>query len=128
MSDDREEYEGDLLTQANNLNGAIKEYLANNHGDGVSRDALEIFKTDIFGYLVDIDSEEFEEPRPDRLTKAGIEHDLKEHLRMIDSLLSRGVGRKGKKSKKRSRKGKKRSNKRKGSSKRRRNSRKRRKY
>jgi hypothetical protein len=140
MSDDREEYEGDLLTQANNLNGAIKDFLANNHGDGVSTEGLESFKTDILGYLVDIGNEEFEEPRPDRLTKEGIEHDLKTHLTMINSLLSRAVGRKGKKrsrSSKRSgkkRSGKKRSskrrrsNKRKRSSKRRRNSRKRRKY
>ena len=85
------------------------------------------------GYLVDISSEDFG-PRPDRLTKEGIEHDLKTHLTMINSLLSRAVGRKGKKrsrSSKRSgkkRSSKRRSNKRKRSSKRRRNSRKRRKY
>ena len=44
------------------------------------------------GYLVDISDEEFEEPRPDRLTKAGIEQDLNVHLDMINVLLSRGVG------------------------------------
>lgn len=104
MSDDREEYEGDLLTQANNLNGAIKEYLATNLNN---TDALESFKTDILGYLVDIGSEEFG-PRPDRLTKAGIEHDLNDHLRTINGLLDRGVGKR--------RKGKRRSNKRKRSS------------
>ena len=127
MSDDQE---GDLLTQANNLNRAIKTYLANNHGDGVSRDALESFKTDIFGYLVDIDSEEFEEPRPDRLTKKGVERDLNTHLSMINSLLSGRGGRKGKRrsNKKRSskRNNKKRSSKR--SNKKRKGSRKRRKY
>lgn len=123
MSDDREEYEGDLLTQANNLNGAIKEYLATGLNN---RDALESFKTDIFGYLVDIDSEEFE-PRADRLTKAGIELDLNAHLRTINGLLdpsNRGVGKRRKGTKRR------RSNKRKRSrsNKRKNHSRKRRKY
>jgi hypothetical protein len=125
MSDDQE---SDLLTQANNLNRSIKEYLANNHGDGVSRDALESFKTDIFGYLVDIGNKEFEEQRSDRLTKEGIEHDLKTHLTMINSLLPRGGGkrRKGNKrsNKKRSRSNKKRSR----SNKKRKGSRKRSKY
>jgi hypothetical protein len=121
MSDDREEYEGDLLTQANNLNGAIKEYLATGQNN---RDALESFKTDIFGYLVDIDSEEFE-PRADRLTKAGIELDLNAHLTTINGLLARGTG-KRRKGTKRSRKSR-RSNKRKRSS-RKRSSRKKRKY
>ena len=104
MSDDREEYEGDLLTQANNLNGAIKEYLATNLNN---TDALERFKTDILGYLVDIGSEEFGS-RTDRLTKVGIEHDLNDHLRTINGLLDRGGGKR--------RKGKRRSNKRKRSS------------
>lgn len=86
---DREEYEGDLLTQGNALNAAIKTYLgANRH----SAEALEGYKTDILGYLVDISDEEFEEPRPDRLTKAGIEEDLNVHLDLINGLLSRGVG------------------------------------
>ena len=130
MSDDREEYEGDLLTQANNLNGAIKEYLATNLNN---TDALESFKTDILGYLVDIGSEEFG-PRPDRLTKAGIEHDLKEHLTMINALLVRGGGkrRKGSRRNRRSnkrRRGSKRSSKsRRSSNKRKNHSKKRRKH
>ena len=123
MSDDREEYEGDLLTQANNLNGAIKEYLATGL---INRDALESFKTDIFGYLVDIDSEEFE-PRADRLTKAGIELDLNAHLRTINGLLARGTGKRRKGSKRRRSNKRSRSNKRKNHS-RKRSSRKRRKY
>ena len=83
---------GDLLAEANALNIAIKHYLGS-HQNNANREILENYKTDIFGYLVDIDSEEFS-PRPDRLTKSGIEHDLNTHLTMINSILSRGTGRK----------------------------------
>lgn len=93
-----EDYEGDLLTQANALNAAIKVYL-NENQNNINNEILESYKTDVLGYLVDIGDEEFGE-RSDRLTKDGIENDLRLHLNMINSLLSRGVGkpRKGKKS------------------------------
>jgi hypothetical protein len=96
-----EEWEqGDLLAGANALNGKIKEYIGS-HANNADRNILENYKTTILGYQASIGSQEFD-PRPDRLTKAGIEDDLRNHLRMIDSALSRGIGNKRRKSKKRS--------------------------
>jgi hypothetical protein len=115
MSDDeREEYEGDLLTQGNALNAAIKQYLGTNRH---TAEALEGYKTDILGYLVDIGDEEFG-PRPDRLTKEGIEDDLNVHLTMINGLLRQrntGVGKRKRKRSRRSRQSRRRSHKRKRS-------------
>ena len=107
-----EEWEqGDLLAGANALNGKIKEYIGS-HANNADRNILENYKTTILGYQASIGAQEFD-PRPDRLTKAGIEDDLRNHLRMIDSVLSRG-GNKKRKSKKRSKRSRrsKRSNKR----------------
>ena len=112
--DEREEYEGDLLTQGNALNAAIKQYLGTNRH---TAEALEGYKTDILGYLVDIGDEEFG-PRPDRLTKEGIEHDLNVHLTMINGLLRQrntGVGKRKRKRSRRSRRSRIRSHKRKRS-------------
>jgi hypothetical protein len=93
-NDEGEDWErGDLLAEANELNAKIKEYIGSHQNNQTtpSREILENYKTDIMGYLVDIDSEDFG-PRTDRLTKDGIEQDLRNHLRMIDSILSRGTG------------------------------------
>lgn len=104
--DEREDYEGDLLTQGNALNAAIKQYLGTNRH---TAEALEGYKTDILGYLVDIGDEEFG-PRPDRLTKEGIEHDLNVHLTMINNLLRQrntGVGKRKRSRSRRSRRSRK---------------------
>jgi hypothetical protein len=94
-----EEWEqGDLLAGANALNGKIKEYIGS-HANNADRNILEKYKTTILGYQASIGAQEFD-PRSDRLTKAGIEDDLRNHLRMIDSVLSRGIGNKKRKSKK----------------------------
>ena len=91
MSDDEagEDWEqGDLLAEANNLNAAIKQHL----GDNENRPAvLEKYKTDILGYMGEIGQAEFA-PRDDRLTKEGIEKDLRVNLKVIDALLRSGVG------------------------------------
>ena len=99
-----EEWEqGDLLAGANALNGKIKEYIGS-HANNADRNILENYKTTILGYQASIDAQEFD-PRSDRLTKEGIEGDLRNHLRMIDSALSRGIGNKrSRRSKKRSKK------------------------
>ena len=99
-----EEWEqGDLLAGANALNGKIKEYIGS-HANNADRNILENYKTTILGYQASIDAQEFD-PRSDRLTKEGIEGDLRNHLRMIDSALSRGIGNKRRRrSKKRSKK------------------------
>jgi hypothetical protein len=103
-----EEWEqGDLLAGANALNGKIKEYIGS-HANNADRNILENYKTTILGYQASIDAQEFD-PRSDRLTKEGIEGDLRNHLRMIDNLLSRRGGKKSKsrrirRSKKRSKK------------------------
>jgi hypothetical protein len=104
-----EEWEqGDLLAGANALNGKIKEYIGS-HANNADRNILEKYKTTILGYQASIYDQEFD-PRSDRLTKAGIEDDLRNHLRMIDSALSRGGNKKRKSKKsKRSRRSKKRS-------------------
>ena len=94
-----EEWEqGDLLAGANALNGKIKEYIGS-HANNADRNILENYKTTILGYQASIGAQEFD-PRPDKLTKEGIEGDLRNHLRMIDSVLSRGIGNKKRKSKK----------------------------
>jgi hypothetical protein len=103
-----------LLTQGNSLNAAIKQYLGTNRH---TAEALEGYKTDILGYLVDIGDEEFG-PRPDRLTKEGIEDDLNVHLTMINGLLRQrntGVGKRKRKRSRRSRQSRRRSHKRKRS-------------
>ena len=99
-----EEWEqGDLLAGANALNGKIKEYIGS-HANNADRNILENYKTTILGYQASIDAQEFD-PRSDRLTKEGIGGDLRNHLRMIDSALSRGIGNKRRRrSKKRSKK------------------------
>ena len=99
-----EEWEqGDLLAGANALNGKIKEYIGS-QANNADRNILENYKTTILGYQASIDAQEFD-PRSDRLTKEGIEGDLRNHLRMIDSALSRGIGNKRRRrSKKRSKK------------------------
>jgi hypothetical protein len=103
-----EEWEqGDLLAGANALNGKIKEYIGS-HANNADRNILENYKTTILGYQASIDAQEFD-PRSDRLTKEGIEGDLRNHLRMIDNLLPRRGGKKSKsrrirRSKKRSKK------------------------
>ena len=99
-----EEWEqGDLLAGANALNGKIKEYIGS-HANNADRNILENYKTTILEYQASIDAQEFD-PRSDRLTKEGIEGDLRNHLRMIDSALSRGIGNKrSRRSKKRSKK------------------------
>ena len=99
-----EEWEqGDLLAGANALNGKIKEYIGS-HANNADRNILENYKTTILEYQASIDAQEFD-PRSDRLTKEGIEGDLRNHLRMIDSALSRGIGNKRRRrSKKRSKK------------------------
>jgi hypothetical protein len=103
MSNEDEDEEGedweqdDLLAGANELNIKIKEYIDSHRNNQTTpaRERLEEYKTNIMGYLVDIGSQEFS-PRPDRLTKAGIEEDLRNNLRMINSALSRGTGNKRK--------------------------------
>jgi hypothetical protein len=103
-----EEWEqGDLLAGANALKGKIKEYIGF-HANNADRNILENYKTTILGYQASIDAQEFD-PRSDRLTKEGIEGDLRNHLRMIDNLLPRRGGKKSKsrrirRSKKRSKK------------------------
>lgn len=84
---------GDLLAEANELNAKIKEYIDSHRNNQTTptRELLEDYKTNIMGYLVDIGSQEFS-PRPDGLTKEGIEEDLRNQLRMINSALSRGTG------------------------------------
>lgn len=77
---------------------------------------MENYKTTILGYQASIDAQEFD-PRSDRLTKEGIEGDLRNHLRMIYNLLPRRGGKKSKsrrirRSKKRSKKQSKRRSKR----------------
>ncbi len=84
----------DLLAEANALNISIKEYLGS-HPNNADHEILENYKTDILAYLVGISIEDFG-PRPDRLTKDGIENDLRDHLKMINSILSRGTGKKSK--------------------------------
>ena len=97
-----EEWEqGDLLAGANALNGKIKEYIGS-HANNADRNILENYKTTILGYQASIDAQEFD-PRSDRLTKEGIEGDLRNHLRMIDSALSRGIGNKRSRRRRRSR-------------------------
>ena len=102
MSQEDDWERGDLLADANALNIAIKQYIGS-HENNADHEILENYKTDILGYLVGIDSEDFG-PRSDRLTKEGIEHDLRNHLRMIDSILSSGTGRKRKRKHSRKRK------------------------
>jgi hypothetical protein len=110
-NDEGEDWErGDLLAEANELNAKIKQYIGSHQNNQTtpSREMLENYKTDIMGYLVDIDSEDFG-PRTDRLTKDGIEQDLRNHLRMIDSILSRGTGKSKRRKHSRRRKSKRRS-------------------
>lgn len=84
-----EEWEqGDLLAGANALNGKIKEYIGS-HANNADRNILENYKTTILGYQASIGAQEFD-PRSDRLTKEGIEGDLRNHFRMINSILLRG--------------------------------------
>ena len=98
--EDWEQEQGDLLAQANALNIAIKEDLGSHRNNQTTptREILETYKTNILDYLVNIGSQEFS-PRPDRLTKEGIEADLREHLRTIDDELLRTSG--GRKSRRR---------------------------
>jgi hypothetical protein len=86
---------GDLLAEANELNAKIKEYIDSHRNNQTTptRELLEDYKTDILGYLVDIGSQEFS-PRQDRLTKEGIEEDLRNHFRMIDGILNPSGGKK----------------------------------
>ena len=84
--------QGDLLAEANALNATIKEYIGS-HENNADREILDNYKTDIMGYLVDIGSQEFS-PREDRLTKEGIEEDLRNHFRIINGILNPSGGRK----------------------------------
>jgi hypothetical protein len=84
-SDEEEEEEYDLLETANKYHIGIKEFIR----DSTDHRLLNVYKTMTTNLLNEINSPEFvSEPRIDRLTKEGIEIDLKTDLTKIDRILN----------------------------------------
>jgi hypothetical protein len=94
------ENDGDLLSQAAELNKSATEYLDNKYGDGIKSDMLKIYQTDILKYRTQIAETDFKAARSDSLTKKTILEMLDKILQRINGLLTSGVGLGGKRSRK----------------------------